>query len=272
LSPFLLTALLSEKEPHSLVVLYPFRTNNDKIQSNDFKNSSWKLSSNNDYFNNVTFHFRDSGIVNTVKRGEKYGSANHGEWRIFNSGSFYCLYVSDRRYMEENIFYLTRKENDELQMLVDYQDFLEHPVPIDIKLKPIAKPKAIQLNKIKKTIIGKWDFESFINHTDTVVFDSLINIIHSIEFLPDDTYRLANNIKYIDSYSNELIEYSHEENGKWKLSNTGDYITLETKEKWKRNLAIFSLNSTTVQFDLSYSYDDHSTFDARIKMIKENEP
>lgn len=262
----------SDSEPHSFVVLYPFTTIGEKLKLNDFTNSSWKLSSTNEYFNNVTFHFGDSGNVNTVTRGETYGSTNPGEWRIYNSDSFYCLYVSDRRYMDENIFYLTRREGNKLSMLVNYQDFLEHPEPIEVKLEPIVNPKETELEEISKNIIGKWEFESFIDRSHTIAFDSLISINYSMEFLPDHKYRLINEIKYIDSYSTEVAEFSHKEIGSWDLSNTGDYLTLTPKGKWGKNLTLHSLNSTTVQFDMSYWYNDHSTFDSRIKMVKENSP
>ena len=259
-------------EPNSFIVLYPFATSSDKIHSSDFINSSWQLSSTNDYFNDITFHFLDSGIVNIVRRNESYGSANPGEWKIFNSGSFYCLYVIDRKYIKENIFYLTSRESTKLLMLVSDQDFLEHPVQVEVKLEPVNKPKDTELNAISKTIIGKWAFESFYNHMDTIAFDSLINISYSIEFRSDHEYRLINHIKYIASYSTEVSEFSQEEIGNWVLSKTGDYLTLRPNGGWERNLALYSLNSTTVNFDLSYSYNDHSTFTSRIKMVKENRP
>ena len=261
-----------DKEPNSLAILYPFKSDGSKIQLEDFGNTSWTLTSTHENLNNITYHFLDSGDVSIVTKNKTYGSTNNGEWKIFNSDSYYCLLLRDLRSMEENVFYLKKRKINELSMLIGYQPFLDHPKQIDVKLKLIDKPKESDLIEIKNNIVGKWDFKSFTNKTDTVVFDSLFRINFFIEFNKDLTYNLVNQLKYSRFGSTEVINYSQDEHGKWELSDSGDFLIITPSDSWKRNLTIYSLNPNMVMFDLSMHIDEHGTLSTRVKMIKYKRP
>lgn len=258
-----------EEEPNSILVLYPLKLGGEKIQINDFTNSDWVTSSEDPFFDSWTFHFLDSGYVNTVIKRDDYGTTTSGEWKIYSSNDFYCLYVSDRADLEEYIFYLTDRNGSELSLLIGHQDF-EHPRQVELKLKRTTKVTKDELSKTRRNLVGKWSFESFANESSDMMFDSLLNISYSIKFKNDNTYHLINHVEYIEYESKDISNYDQDQQGTWELSNSGDFITITPDENpfRRKRLTIYNLEDDQLSLDINYPYNKFSLFSCRMELKK----
>ncbi len=258
-----------EDEPNSILVLYPIKLIGGKIQLNDFTNSDWVTSSEDHYFDSWTFHFLDSGYVNTVIKSDDFGTTTSGEWKIYSSNNFYCLYISDRTNFEEYVFYLTDRNDNELSLLIGHQDF-EHPRQVELKLNRSTKVTKDQLSEINNKLIGKWSFESFAHETSELMFDSLINITYSIELQNDHSYHLINQVEYIEVESKNITNYDQDQLGTWELSESGDFITLTPEENpfRRKKLTIYNLVDDQLSLDINYPYNKFSLFSCRMQMKK----
>ena len=207
--------------------------------------------------------------MNTVIKGDDYGTTTSGEWKIYSSNEFYCLYVSDRTNLEEYNFYLTDRNDNELTLLIGHQDF-EHPRQVELKLKQTNKVTEDDLSEIREKLIGKWSFENFAKGVSDLMFDSLINLSYSIELKNDNTYHLLNHVEYIESESKDMTNYEQDQFGTWELSESGDFITITPEENpfRKKKLTIYNLVENQLSLDLNYPYNKFSLFSCRMEMKK----
>lgn len=260
-----------KKEPNEIMILYSFENSSGKIQLENFANSDWITSSEYEFFNNWTFHFLDSGQVNLVIQGEHFGTTSFGTYKVRKSNDFHCLQITDRhQLLDDFIFYLKFREDNKLSFVIDHQD-LEHPKQSEVILTKGKRITNSQRKGIHECLIGKWSFEMFASSIENTMVDSLLDLNYSIELLSDSTYIINNQVEYIYFESDAISRYEQNQSGTWKLSATGDFITLTPSETPRRqkNLTIYDLRDQKLTLDLSYPYDKYSSIQSRMKLKKD---
>ncbi|WP_109831462.1 hypothetical protein [Reichenbachiella versicolor] len=258
-----------KKEPNDFMILYPFQNSKGEIQLKDFENSHWVTSSNYDFFNGWTLHFLDSGQVNVVIQREHFGTTSFATYKVHKSNQYHCLQITDRHNMlDDFIFYLKNRDGDSLSFIIDHQN-MDHPTESQVVLTKTEGITNSQQQQIYTELIGKWNFEMFSSNITTYIFDSLIDLNYSIDLRLDSTFRLTNQAEYIESGS--VSSYQQNLTGKWQLSTTADFITLISEDNplLQKHLTIYELRDQELTIDLSYSFDEYSTVQSRMKMKKD---
>jgi hypothetical protein len=254
-----------KENKENYIVLYPFKSNDIKFDKSIFANSLWEVQSNLSNLSTIQFHFSDSSSLVCNYHGEKYGYANFGEWRIYQSGKYYILYVSDRINMDEYVFYCSSNSNDEITAIISEQYFLNYPAVNEVKLVKRPLPTKSQIAEKEKMLLGKWVFQQFYNPIDSLsLLDSLISLDYTIQFMNNGEYELFNGIKSIVRESE--VDFSENLSGKWKVSNSGNYIIVDPENRWQEYFSIYSVDMNSLVLDLKYRYDEHATFSTRMKL------
>lgn len=264
--------LRSENEKNTYLVLKPFKTESLEISDYDFRNSLWTLKSKTSGLNTVKFHFSDSSTVIISYRGQEFGYANFGEWRVLKSGKFHLLNVTDREFMNEYMFYSFSKSKDRIHVQFSEQETFGDEIPVrhnaTIKRQNLISQK--EYLKTERKLIGTWSFSGFENDISAYILDSINNIDFEMDFNANGSLETAKNISILIDGENK--EYHNEESRSWTLSQDGSYIITHSKEDWTRYLSIYSIDKKTLILDLDFEYDERSSFQARIKLERKNRP
>ncbi|MBI9056047.1 MAG: hypothetical protein JEY96_19660 [Bacteroidales bacterium] len=240
--------------------------------SSTFYNTHWKVIADTSSINyGLNFHFLDSNFVIITRIHSKYRRTNWGEFKIDNYNNHLFLGVINRNFGENYIFNVYKQKNKSYYAnTYEVMRFIHKPpLLVNLRLEKIPFLTNSVLDSIKNKLIGNWHAINEPIPCESNKF-KLENQYFSLEFEKERfIITKGGNL----NYGNKEIPKEIIIKGSWKLSPTGQYLTLQPDNSWTRYVSINVLEMDYAEFDMTIkAFEENYSNTGIIELKKNNKP